>query len=56
MIAWMLAVIVSTLSPLRASLAPVSITSTATGCCSSQSIRRSAPAEVSPLTPAFTAV
>ena len=41
--------------PRSPSLAPVSITSTATGCRSSQSIRRRAPADVSPLTPAFTA-
>jgi hypothetical protein len=38
----------------RPSLAPVSTTSTATGRFSSQSIRRRAPAEVSPLTPALT--
>ena len=40
--------------PRSPSLAPVSSTSTTTGCFISQSIRRNAPAEVSPLTPAFT--
>ena len=41
--------------PRSPSLAPVSITSTAAGSRSSQSIRRRAPADVSPLTPALTA-
>ena len=53
-IAWMLARVASGSWPRRPSLAPVSTTSTATGWRSSQSMRRSAPAEVSPLTPALT--
>ena len=40
--------------PRSPSLAPVSRTSTATGWRRSQSMRRRAPAEVSPLTPALT--
>jgi hypothetical protein len=52
---WMLARSESTCRPRRPSLAPVSMTSTETGWRRSQSIRRRAPAEVSPLTPAFTA-
>ena len=54
-IAWMLERNESTSRPRSPSLAPVSITRTATGSRSSHSILRRVPADVSPLTPAFTA-
>src|SRR5688500_9201743 len=53
MIAWMFALIESTDRPRRPSFAPVSSTKTSTGSRTSHSIRRSAPAEVSPLYPAL---
>src|SRR5687768_5920697 len=53
MIAWMFARRESTERPRRPSFAPVSSTNTSTGCRTSQSIRRRAPAEVSPLYPAL---
>ena len=53
-IAWMFSRVASGSWPRRPSFAPVSTTSTATGCRISQPMRRRAPAEVSPLTPALT--
>ena len=54
MMAWMLARIESTSSPRSPSLAPVSITSTATGSVMIQSMLRRVSADVAPLTPALT--
>ena len=50
----MFARVVSTSRPRKPSLAPVSSTITSPGPVNSQSTRRSAPADVSPLSPAFT--
>jgi len=54
MIAWMFSAVAEGSWPRKPSLPPVSTTRTATGCARSHSIRRRAPAEVSPLTPALT--
>src|SRR5690606_20335140 len=53
-IAWMLRSVDAGSMPRSMSFAPVSSTTMSKSCRSSQSIRRSAPADVSPLTPAFT--